>query len=595
MTSLRPRLSHALLLLLAVLSTPALIAQVGLSPEPGVALWRDAEIVPGELIVRFAEGTPPALRNSAHGRLGAVPIAALTPELVRVALPAGADIDTFIARYATDITVEFAQPNVLHRPVGVPNDLKWAQQWGPQTVRLADAWDVASGDPSVIVAVLDSGVDMDHPDLVGKIAWDLDTQAMDDDADDATGHGTHCAGIAAAESNNVIGVAGAASSCRLAAYRCGDATFSTAALVLAIHDAVDQGAHVLSMSWGSTYNDTALAAALQYALDEGCVLVAAAGNNGDTVPFYPAAHAFVIGVAATNSLDDLASFSNYGAWVELAAPGQSITSTWVGGIYKYASGTSMATPLVSGTAALLYAELGGQRTPEAAALIRGALESSAVDVGSWVQHGRLDARAAVDAIGPVGPPLLAGISPNQIGSLGGDVTLNGSGLSTVTAVSVDGVAVTGFAAPDDATLIFTAPAASTTGIGSLGAATVLVTGATGTTDSISLTYVETDPPVLLAPASVAAGASFQWTFAGGVAHTWSLLISLSPATFSYGGFPILANMVFLDAGVLGAIGSDERTVLIPPAAVGISFHSQVVTFAGGFHAATAVVSTTITP
>jgi thermitase len=590
MTSPRPRLTHALLLLAAVLSAPALLAQVGLSPGPGVAQWRDIEVVPDELIVSFADGTTLAARDATHARLGAARIAALGPGLVRVALPAGADIDTFIGRYAIDASVEFAQPNVLHRPVGVPNDLKWAQQWGMSTVRAPEAWDVASGDPSVIIAVLDSGADMDHPDLAAKIAWDLDTASMDDDADDGTGHGTHCVGVAAAETNNVIGVAGAGNACRVAAYRCGDETFSTAALVLAIHDAVDQGAHVLSMSWGSTFNDTAVAAALQNALDEGCVLVGAAGNNGDSVPFYPAAHPFVIGVAATNSLDDLASFSNHGAWVELAAPGQSITSTWAGGIYKYASGTSMATPLVAGTAALLYAELGGQRTTEAAALIRGALESSAVPVGSFVQHGRLDMRAAVDAIGPVGPPVLAGISPNQVAALGGDVTLSGSGLSSVTSVTVDGVAVTGFSAPDDSTLVFTAPETT-----ALGTATVLVGGATGTTDTIALTYVETDPPVLLAPGSVAAGDTFQWTFAGGTAHGWSLLISLAPGTFTYGGFPILANMVFLDAGVLGPVGSEERMVSIPPAAVGITFHSQVVTFAGAFHGATPVVSTTITP
>ncbi|MHC4846056.1 MAG: S8 family serine peptidase [Planctomycetota bacterium] len=577
-------------LLLALLAAPALFAQVGLSPGDPVAQWRDVEVVPDELIIRFADDTQAAARAATHARFGAAELATLAPGLVRVALPAGADLDAFIGRYATDASVRYAQPNVLHRPAGVPNDLKWAQQWGMTTVRAHLAWDVAAGDPSVIIAVLDSGADMDHPDLAAKIAWDYDTASMDDDADDQTGHGTHCMGVAAAETNNVVGVAGAGNACRLAAYRCGDATFSTAALVLAIHDAVDQGAHVLSMSWGSIYEDTAVAAALQYALGEGCVLVAAAGNNGDAVPFYPAAHPFVIAVAATNSLDNLASFSNYGPWVELAAPGQSITSTWTGGVYKYASGTSMATPMVAGTAALLYAELGGQRTTDAAALIRGALEGSAVPVGSFVQHGRLDMRAAVDAIAPIGPPVLAGISPASVAALGGDVTLSGSGLSSVTSLSVDGVAVTGFSAPDDGTLVFAAPAAT-----ALGATTVEVVGATGATDSIALGYVEAEPPVLLAPASVAAGDTFQWTFAGGVAHGWSLLISLTPATFTYGGFPILANMVFLDSGVLGPVGSEARTVLIPPAAVGVTFHSQVVTFAGGFHAATPVVSTTITP
>jgi thermitase len=596
MTKTRHYLRRAALLALALASAPLMPAQIVPSLGGGIALWRDIEVVPDELIVSFSADTPAARMGLVHDLLGATPLATLAPGLVRVALPAGTDLDTAIGRYATDTSVRFAQPNVLHRPLralatlGVPNDLKWAQQWNLQTVRADTAWDKAVGDASIVIAVLDSGMDVDHPDLVDKIAWGLDTHAMDSDPDDATGHGTHCAGIASAETNNLFGVAGMGNACSLAAYRCGDATFSTAALVLAIHDAADQGAHVLSMSWGSTYQDTAVSLALQAALSQGCVLVAAAGNNGDTVPFYPAAHPFVIGVAASNSLDDKASFSNYGPWVEMAAPGQSIISTWIGGVYKYSSGTSMACPLVAGTAGLLYAELGGTRTPQSAALIRAALESTAVPVGTWVATGRLDARAAVDAIGPIGPPVLQGIAPAQIAALGGTVTLTGSGLSAVTALSVDGIAVSTFSAPDDGTLVFSAPTGS-----ALGQVTVLVDGATGATATISLNYVETAPPVLLAPASVAAGDSFAWTFAGGVAQNWALVIGLDATTFTYAGYPILATMYFVDTGVLGSVGTEARTVVIPPAAVGIVFHSQVLTFSSGFHAATPTVTTTITP
>lgn len=596
----RPHRRHhraLVLLLAAALCAPTLVGQVGIDPGGRVAVWRDIEVVEDELIVGFVDGTSSTSQDAVHVRFGASPIAALTTTWARVSLPAGADLDAFIENYTSDASVLFAQPNVLHEPLaptapfGVPNDLKWAQQWGMQTARLHDAWDVADGDASVVIAVLDSGADLDHPDLAAKIAWDLDTYAMDNDADDVTGHGTHCAGVAAAETDNVVGVAGAGNACRLAIYRCGDATFSTAALVLAIHDALNQGAHVLSMSWGSTFDDTAVTLALQSALAQGCVLVAAAGNNGNTVPFYPAAHPFVIGVAATNSLDDLASFSNYGSLVELAAPGQSITSTWLGGVYKYSSGTSMACPLVAGTAGLLYAHLGGQRSPANAALIRAALEDTAVPVGSWVQFGRLDARAAVDALTPIGPPVLSGIVPGQVTALGGgDVTLGGSGLTGVNLVRVDGVPVATFNAPDDSTLIFTPPPGS-----ALGAATVLVDGAGGATATITLSYIETEPPVLLAPASVAAGDSFQWTFAGSVGQVWWLLISLDPSTFIHANFPILTNMIFLDAGMLAGIGIENRSVVIPPAAVGIVFHSQVVTFATGFHAATQVVSTSITP
>jgi thermitase len=393
---------RALVVLLLAAAAPA---QNRADPSLASVPWRGERVLDGTLLIRFKEGTPPDVAAQRLTQLRTNVTGTLPSGLVRVLLPIGADLEAVRAMYAALPEVEFAQPDVLHRPVGVPNDPKWAQQWALPLVRADLAWDAFTGSPAAVVAVIDSGVDVAHPDLAGQLAWGHDPWAGDSDPTDTDGHGTHCSGVAAALTGNGLGVAGAAPGCRFAAYRCGTNSFPSSALVAAIDDAVARGALVLSMSWGSSYDDQAIHKALQAAAAQGCLLVAAAGNDNSTAPFYPAAHPFVIAVGASTSTDARAAFSNWGPWVDLAAPGQSIVSTWKGGQYKSLSGTSMACPLVAGAATLLYARL-GPRSPAHAAQVRAALEDSAADIGAWIVHGRLDMAAAMELLFPPQPPEL---------------------------------------------------------------------------------------------------------------------------------------------------------------------------------------------
>ena len=173
--------------------------------------------------------------------------------------------------------------------------------------------------------------------------------------DDVNGHGSHVAGIAAAATNNGLGVAGVGYNAESWTSRC-SATRARALFGLrrGITWAADNGANVINLSLGGTMDSSALESAVNYAWSKGVVVVAAAGNNASSTPFYPAYYANVIAVAATTDLDRLASFSDFGDWVDVAAPGISIYSTIPGG-YGYMSGTSMASPFVSGLAALLFA------------------------------------------------------------------------------------------------------------------------------------------------------------------------------------------------------------------------------------------------
>jgi thermitase len=409
---------HSPLRIVAALTLLAALAPAQNRPDPllPVANWQGFPVVAGELLVQFKPGVDAPFQAAAHAALGGLPRGPVTARLSRVGLPAGADLEKLRARYAGLPEVEFAQPNVLHRPVGVPDDPLWTHQWGHFKVRADVAWDTFAGAPTSVVAVIDSGIDADHVDLGAQLAWGLDTFAGDPDPDDTSGHGTHCSGVAAALTGNGVGMAGAAPACRLAAYRCGNSTFPSSALVAAINDAVARGAQVLSLSWGSSYDDPAIRHALQQAVDAGCLVVAAAGNDNSTTPFFPAALPFVLAVGATDITDGRASFSNFGLWVDLAAPGQGIQSTWIGGQYKYLSGTSMACPLVAGAGALLYARL-GSRTPEHAGAVRAALEASGVPVGDWVTHGRLDMAAALDALLAAASPALSVPASLPAGSL----------------------------------------------------------------------------------------------------------------------------------------------------------------------------------
>ena len=297
-----------------------------------------------------------------------------------------ADISTYI------------EPNFKFKANFIPNDPYWNQQWGPSKVGADLAWDTQKGSSSVLVAIIDTGIDWHHLDLAANyvpLGYDWvnnDTNPMDDN-----GHGTHCAGIIAATLNNSVGIAGLAQ-VRIMAEKGLDkyGEGNEADLAKAIIHAVDEGANILSNSWGGYEESTLLHDAVEYAYEKGALIIAAAGNNAWDIKLFPAGYDEVVAVTATDASDNPASFTNFGDWVELAAPGVHIYSTVCNDSYAYMSGTSMACPHVSGVAALAWSQF-----PNATRdWIRQWLRYTADDLGNpgfddYFGYGRVNAKKAV--------------------------------------------------------------------------------------------------------------------------------------------------------------------------------------------------------
>lgn len=316
-----------------------------------------------------------------------------------------------LAEYASQLTERvkeaglalYIEPSAKVQAYFVPNDEYWNMQWAPRKIQADWAWNTTVGNSSVLVAVIDTGIDWDHPDLYSnyvQLGYDWvnnDTDPMDDN-----GHGTHCAGIIAATINNSIGIAGLAQVHIMAekvlnSYGWGYFDWVASGII----HAADQGADIISMSLGGYYQSELVHEAVQYAYSRGVLLIAAAGNDATDMKTYPAAYDEVIAVAATDSDDNVAWWSNFGDWIELAAPGVNIYSTvWDNG-YTYKSGTSMACPHVAGVAALIFSEF----TNRSSEWVRLWLRYTADDLGNpgfdrHYGYGRINAKKAVEALPP---------------------------------------------------------------------------------------------------------------------------------------------------------------------------------------------------
>lgn len=242
------------------------------------------------------------------------------------------------------------QPSVV-----VSSDEYLGRQWAISKIMAPQAWQVTSGDPSVIIAVLDTGIDSWHKDLAGKVVAEVNF-ADSPIATDIYGHGTHTAGIIAAAAESSMGIAGVAYKCRLMNVKIADesGSWDGSAAAKGVIWAVDNGAKVINMSLSANEPSSDLEQAINYAWSKGAVVVCAAGNRTGTAPVYPAFYTGCIAVAATDADDSLATWSGYGDWVDVAAPGVHIFSTLPFNDYGYKSGTSMAAAYVSGLAGLLF-------------------------------------------------------------------------------------------------------------------------------------------------------------------------------------------------------------------------------------------------
>ncbi|WP_305784113.1 S8 family serine peptidase [Symbioplanes lichenis] len=279
-----------------------------------------------------------------------------------------------------------------------------ASQWDFAKIGVAGAWERSTG-AGVIVAVIDTGVDAGHPDLAGHVLPGIDLVAgTSGTSTDPNGHGTHVAGTIAAVTGNGVGISAVAPDAKILPIRVLDADGSgdMSDVATGIVYAADHGADVVNLSLGSTTQLTAVTQAVAYARGKGVTVVAAAGNDGQkgNPASYPGADAGVLAVAATDSSDQVAAYSTRGSYVDVAAPGTTIVSTYPGG-YATESGTSMASPHVAAVAALLEAAR-PDGTPDD---IERILEDTAVDLGAGGKdtsygYGRIDALAALTAAAP---------------------------------------------------------------------------------------------------------------------------------------------------------------------------------------------------
>ncbi|ADU31009.1 S8 family peptidase [Evansella cellulosilytica] len=283
------------------------------------------------------------------------------------------------------------------------NDPLLQKQWGLENVNAQEAWELANVSPiSSTIAILDTGVSRHHEDLRGKVIHQA-IFSNSSTVDDVHGHGTHVAGIAAAITNNGNGIAGISynSAGIMNIKVMGDTGGGTMSNVAeGIIYATNQGADVINLSLGSTMISETLRSAVNYAHNNGVLLVGAAGNNATNMEHYPAAYNQVLAVAATNETNELTSFSNYGTWVEIAAPGQEIVSTYINeesgnslSEYSAASGTSQAAPFISGLAALIKSTTPTLNNREMRVILQRAANQSVS--GGPIRFGRIDARRAI--------------------------------------------------------------------------------------------------------------------------------------------------------------------------------------------------------
>lgn len=306
--------------------------------------------------------------------------------------------DLFIEKYLDSVFVKYAEKNNILKSTGDPNDPSWSKQWGPKNIKCPDGWGGA-GSNSAVIAILDTGVDLTHEDLIDNLWTDgsgnhgRDVYNDDNDPQDENGHGTHCAGIAAAVTNNGKGIAGVAGSkinVKIMAVQVlsSGGSGSSASVAGGIDYAVSKGADVISMSLGGGGSST-METACKNAHNAGVVVVAAAGNDNSDRKSYPAGYdSYVIAVGATDNNNEKASFSNYGDWVDIAAPGVNIYSTYITkNKYRSLSGTSMACPHVAGVAALGVSR-GWSNTRVWEELENSADELSDKDFVEW---GKVDA------------------------------------------------------------------------------------------------------------------------------------------------------------------------------------------------------------
>lgn len=380
--------------------------------------------VAGKLVIKYRAGLSSAQSISAFGQLGIQhvrPLGNAQSALEVVQVPAGQNVAAAARALEQDPAIEYVEevfaipfPEVQRAsddskdatPAAYPNDPMFSRQYSHKVSQSQAGWANTRGDRNTLIAIVDSGVDVTHPDLRAKIVDTFNAADNVKEVVDVIGHGTHVAGIAAAMTNNGTGVAGVAPDCGILAIKVSSGTSSspsTDGIANGIIWAADHNADVINLSLGSSRQSKVITDAVNYALSKNVVVLAATGNDSGRIQSFPAAIPGVIAVGSTDATDRRSSFSNYGPWISVVAPGSAILSSFplndnlIGQKeYGMISGTSMATPFATGVAALVRSKY--KKMP--VAMVKQVLESSADDKGApgfdeEYGHGRLNVARAL--------------------------------------------------------------------------------------------------------------------------------------------------------------------------------------------------------
>jgi subtilisin family serine protease len=363
--------------------------------------------VRGQLLIKSKAGTPrdkmkEILAN--HGAVTAGEITQIKVKLIRVPEHA---LEKVKAALEKNPHISFVERNFIAQGAAEPNDEKYPSQWHLPKISAPDGWDMCTGSDIAPIAIIDSGVDPTHPDLSDKLLSGYNFLENNTDTHDVRGHGTAVAGTAAAISNNVAGVAGVAwgNPIMPLVVLNSDNYGSYYNVARAITFAADHGIRVINLSLGGSSSSSTMQNAINYAWTKGTLIFASAANYSTSTPYYPAACEHVVAVSATTSSDTRASFSNYGNWIDIAAPGVSILTTSRGGGYGYWNGTSFSSPVAAGLAGLIISANPDLTNTQVVEIIT----QNADDLGDpgfdqYYGYGRVNVHASlVAAIGTTAP------------------------------------------------------------------------------------------------------------------------------------------------------------------------------------------------
>lgn len=362
--------------------------------------FKGSGAVEGAYQVKFRPGVSAADASAALAQAHATEIGRVEQSRVRLVTLPVVGRSVFRQQLLSDARVQSVESDAVASTSLTPGDPFWGQQWNMRQIRLPDAWQQSRGAATTVIAIVDTGVDQNHPDLRGRLVkgWDFhndDANPYDDD-----GHGTAVATTAAAAGNDGVGIAGVCWKCKIMPVKVlngqGHGTHSN--IAAGVVWATNHGADVINMSIAGLSSTALLRDAVAYAIRKGVVVVAAAGNEGSRRRSYPGAYEGVISVAATNPSDRLYSWSNRGSWVTMAAPGCSYSgrprAKW-----NWLCGTSLASPIVAGVAGLMKS-----RAPKIGrARLTQMLVGSTQRIGISVSKGRLDAARALRAVAAAFP------------------------------------------------------------------------------------------------------------------------------------------------------------------------------------------------